>query len=1033
MTTTSSRYQALDFYMVRTPTLPCQTYDEAGAFAGLAERTTDPIVREAIAVASPTLLAALPNLAQPGNPRKQEQTLRSVLRYLNRMSTRATPFGLFSGVGQGTFAAQTSLRLGSREQFRKRSRPDMQWLLQIVQTLEQNPAVAVQLHVQANGMAYRHGNRLKLPYVTRLGLNQKEYETVSVRYSDALGWVLEQAAQPVRFQTLAERVRLQYPDVAPETVQRFLHQLFEQEYLLSELRPSTTTPDPFASFLDALQGIGGIEELRDQLQAIHRKLRAYDALPLGAGEALYLELVEQMKALAESPSPLQVDLALAEQEFRLHEGIKADVEKAADLLWRLSDLRQEPPHLEQLRGEFLEKYGTAREVPLLELLDEEIGLGMPATYENPSGYRQLQPSAESKERKAKEQLLLHWLLEAVHAQERELVLTDERIAELEPPAADQELTEPAPSLELYFHLAASSAQSVDDGDYRLVLGPNAGSQGAGKTFGRFVDLLGEECLSRMEEIQDREQRLHPEKVFAEIAYLPHSGRSTNVVLTRSARPYEIPVGTYSSREESRSLPLQDLVVGCRDGAFYLKSQRLHREVVPVTGHMLNLNAAPNVYRFLREISTQGQRSWSPFPWTSLQSAPYLPRVRYGRVILSPACWKLKRSDLAGLDLQAWRAKWGVPRYVYLTEADNRILIDFENALHVEEVHKQVQSATAEVRLIERIGALEEEIVEGEGGVYVNELVFPLVRVVDKPAVVKAPAPVLPLIPVEKRAFLPGSEWLYVKLYGGKTRQEELIGGPLQAFMSQMQASGWVDKCYFLRYADPEPHVRLRLQGDPQVLSASVLPALSQWTALQLQDGLITRCSLDTYEPEIERYGGVDLMKKVEALFAADSRVMAEWIGKARYGKTSLTLDQLGVLNVLHGLESFGLSFSEQFARMDANFFVKEHLEEFRAQRSLLLQIGNAADDWATLRAHPEGAELLASLLTREPLASEYVQAVQEQERAGLLTNRWEDILFSVIHLSMNRLLGTDRARERKLMILARHTLNGLRHFREVRR
>lgn len=52
-------------------------------------------------------------LDDKGELQKYEKTLNSFYRYFIRMTTRTTPFGLFSGVGQGICGKTTDLDIGS--------------------------------------------------------------------------------------------------------------------------------------------------------------------------------------------------------------------------------------------------------------------------------------------------------------------------------------------------------------------------------------------------------------------------------------------------------------------------------------------------------------------------------------------------------------------------------------------------------------------------------------------------------------------------------------------------------------------------------------------------------------------------------------------------------------------------------------------------------------------------------------------------------------------------------------------------------
>ena len=87
---------------------------------------------------------------------------------------------------------------------------------------------------------------------------------------------------------------------------------------------------------------------------------------------------------------------------------------------------------------------------------------------------------------------------------------------------------------------------------------------------------------------------------------------------------------------------------------------------------------------------------APFDWGPLSMMPFLPRVRTGRVVLHPAQWRLTlpaedgRSGPAGRAqfdalVGEWQARWRLPRHAYLTWADNRLLLDLDNAGHREQL------------------------------------------------------------------------------------------------------------------------------------------------------------------------------------------------------------------------------------------------------------------------------------------------------------------------------------------------------------
>ncbi|HVG17755.1 MAG TPA: thiopeptide-type bacteriocin biosynthesis protein, partial [Blastocatellia bacterium] len=90
---------------------------------------------------------------------------------------------------------------------------------------------------------------------------------------------------------------------------------------------------------------------------------------------------------------------------------------------------------------------------------------------------------------------------------------------------------------------------------------------------------------------------------------------------------------------------------------------------------------------------------------------------------------------------------------------------------------------------------------------------------------------------------------------------------------EVLASGAADSWFFIRYGDPQWHLRVRFHGAPRRLVAEVLPALEAAMAPLLRDGRLWRMQLDTYDREIERYGGPAGIGLCERLFHADSEAV----------------------------------------------------------------------------------------------------------------------------------------------------------------
>jgi lantibiotic biosynthesis protein len=218
-------------------------------------------------------------------------------------------------------------------------------------------------------------------------------------------------------------------------------------------------------------------------------------------------------------------------------------------------------------------------------------------------------------------------------------------------------------------------------------------------------------------------------------------------------------------------------------------------------------------------------------------------------------------------------------------------------------------------------------------------------------------------------------------------------------------SGAADQWFFVRYADPDRHLRLRLRGVPSQLLSSVLPRLEHAARAFVEDGRIFRMELGTYEREMERYHGDAGMEASEALFFADSDSVLEIIETpagedldARWRLALRGADQL--------LEDLGLGLDEKRAlvRTARDGFAREH----DAQPALERQM-----DALYRRERPALEALLASPLEAFGARTARVRRIAADLRAaGVPVAR---VAPSYVHMHVNRLIRSE-ARAHELVL-----------------
>ncbi|MNW35954.1 hypothetical protein D3C74_129570 [compost metagenome] len=206
--------------------------------------------------------------------------------------------------------------------------------------------------------------------------------------------------------------------------------LVEQEFLISNLRPPLSIRNsefPFEYIKGQLASMTGIDGLKASIQKIYNYIQQYNQTSVGEGEELYTNICSSINEMFPSKDPLQIDMETAITSATLSHEIAEEVAEATEILWRLSN-NVCNPHLATYRSAFIEKYGVHLQIPLLELLDEDMGLGTPPDYKYPMSKRSWEIPAANADR---DKCLARWVAEAIKQGSIEIELTDEKIRKLE--------------------------------------------------------------------------------------------------------------------------------------------------------------------------------------------------------------------------------------------------------------------------------------------------------------------------------------------------------------------------------------------------------------------------------------------------------------------------------------------------------------------------------------------------------------------------------------------------------------------------
>jgi thiopeptide-type bacteriocin biosynthesis protein len=248
---------------------------------------------------------------------------------------------------------------------------------------------------------------------------------------------------------------------------------------------------------------------------------------------------------------------------------------------------------------------------------------------------------------------------------------------------------------------------------------------------------------------------------------------------------------------------------------------------------------------------------------------------------------------------------------------------------------------------------------------------------------------------------------------------------VRRFACQAVARGLADAWFFVRYADPDLHVRLRFRGDPRKLVAELVPAAFAWLGGLVDERLCTRFVVDTYDREVERYGGPEGMRIAEAIFAADSVAVAELLARQCRGDDDRA--DLAFVTAADLLDGLGLDAAARLAWLKGLGLARARADfaaDYRQRRDRLVALLGPS---ATAGAFGEdaGAILARRREALRPLGRELAEA----DATGRLSQPRATLLRSYVHMHNNRLLGPDPEAERRLYAMLVRAHESLMHQR----
>jgi thiopeptide-type bacteriocin biosynthesis protein len=951
------------------------------------------------------------------------------------MIGRSTPFGLFAGTIRGIIDERTELRIGGTAEARLRIRPDGVVLHKALRALMDERQFRESVPLQLNQSAYEWGGRLRYIESFLASERPQPYARSTAAIDAPLRLVMTRtrSAAPANFATLVEM--LVREGFARSDASAYVDQLIDEQVLVAPASMPLICAEPATAAARDATRYASAARVTEDLDRIVRTTMEASVLPLPEALEPLARVHEDSIAAgfaASDDTTTDVQLEFA-GTIVVGDDLVPEIETLANLLARIHIPAPTSPNgwlareLEEFAHGFEDRFGDAA-VPIALAIDPDIGVGF-------QGAGVIAPSVPDVARRVgeRETHLMNRVVQTLVAGESILHLSAEDTAVLE--------TDRSGALPTSAILAVRVAITSDR--RRRIYASKFGGPSSSSTFGRFASDTGQ-LAGDVRQLHSELATTHDVSgIDAEIIHAP-TGDLVNIAARPLLREYEIPILGRGSAERTRTIPCDDLLVTIQRERVVLYSRRHQCVVRPhlTCAHAASHNMLPPMYRFLFAVALQGSDPTLMWQWgEELDALTFLPRVERNGMILGLARWRLTQDDLGPLVksttmadrvhiVESLREKLKLPRFVVAMTGSDELVFDLTNPAQLDALSSFAKKRNR-LELTELFPQPDESAMTGEEGGYMHELFIPLRLSGARDE--QAPYRFHPDMENGVASFV-GDEWLYFRIRLGPHAADALLLDYLSSVIAALQKAGDIEEWFFVRYADPFPHLRVRMRGKPAQLLSRALPALTAGLRSAAAAGINADLRLDSYRPELRRYGGVSAMRCCERLFYASSLIVIDALQYASDNGVDhdpdwrMTFGCVSTQLLLDCLMPNDDSRLEMLGRIAANAVAegltatdtlmsrrRAFAQALRPQRrELMAALFDDAPEWLFVRH---------SAVVHLSKARAAISELQCLSRDGRLTTAYDNIVQSLLHMHLNRVFADEPRQHERVVYDFLHQLN----------
>ncbi|MDP5272677.1 thiopeptide-type bacteriocin biosynthesis protein [Chengkuizengella axinellae] len=912
-----------------------------------------------------------------------EDVVVSVMKYILRMSSRPMPYGLFAGLLENDFNSNTN----STSDSYKEVRVSLDWLNLLVRRIEQSQVLDSNLLLYKNNLLRETNDKFYLDIA--VDDSQNRISLRKTKFLQDLMSVLDTSKGMNEVTQLLSGGNSQKEHHILEAIKRLLN----NNMILSHLRPHSILSQEDRYGLQFILKEKALinTELYEQLLEIEQLIESYKYSQVGKGIQTYQEMIQKMSEVCKSKRYVVVDQVSHHASYKLDAEIAQHFVDDIQFLTSFNVFNSFHKLWENYEYKFLDEYGFFNEINLIDLIDEDTGIGTPK-------FNQDYNSMNSVKEDQFNEYLLDLIQVAILNNKDHIHLSKsdiQFITDLFQTHLEKKINE---GYDVKFNIIKENDKE------KIVLNENSFSNTSTSFRGRF----------KLNTKEDKSTLSYNNCNYVSVEVNVVANHYSDLGVTYDKDNIQLLIHTPVPCENNAYITIKDIVVGLDHNGLYLKSKSLGKKIIPTFTHMLyysNFNEDPSLL-FLHQYGKYISNTPRDFYLGVAENLNYIPRIEYKQNILSLKRWRIKKTLMEREVNTTGKSKrqylldfvenYNVDAVVYMLKGDMSLPIHVHTSLGMDLLLNELNNQSTEEHVVLTEAP---ELNDPNDSTMNLDFIITVLPELDK---------FKQLNEAENcygdSVSIPDLSWIYYHIYYRKGERIKISCSCMKWLDEQK-----IHQYFIVSYSDAAEHIRLRFKHDNPLLKEKFHLFLQQW----VKDKTIKKYSEEIFFPEYSRYGGHELCNVAYEFFCYDTKFLGIVNGLKQFNHKS-KLEQ-GVMVCLYTV-------MDLFDRYDTAF---EFLRDLRGEKNK-----SVLKEFSTNRQKYTGAarEILFIydrendvLFQKRKIARKY----SEQVHRSFQSERSFYIFKSVVHMTMNRFMGIDRELENKVYETASYTFYNLKYTLDI--